>query len=171
MKCKQIQISFYDYADGIADEVTSSAIESHLSGCAACRLLYETQRRLHQSVTNAVASELAGLHFQPKTLEPGTAGADHVPSLGEWFRQTAFAIPALLLLCIILWPLLKPPPELTDNPPHAAYAEAFHYFEMHSTDKPGASGFTMPVAVIVRPGAPARVIELDGKTDFIAAFK
>jgi len=171
MNCKQIRSCSYDYIDDMVDNVTRSAIESHLSGCAACRLYYETQCRLHQSVTSAVASELAGLHLQPMPIKAERSGADRRPLFGVWVRRMAFAVSCLFLLCAALWLLLKPAPKLTDDSVQSAYAEAFHCLEMYSADRPGASSFTMPVAVIIRPGAPARVIVLDGTTDVSAEFK
>jgi hypothetical protein len=171
MKCKQIQYSIYDYIDDVVDQVTRSAIESHLSGCAECRLHYETQRQLHRSVTDAVAGELAGLHFQPASIKAEASGADHRLFIREQFGRVAFALPALLLLYVILWPVIKPDPNPFDDPAQSAYTEAFHYLEMHSANSSGASGFTIPVAVIVRPGAPARIIELDGTTDVSTELK
>jgi len=171
MNCKQIQYSYYDYADDLLDRDARSVIESHLSGCAACRLHYETQCRLHQSVTNVAAAELADMHFRPGIIKAGSSSAYQRPSLGSWIRQMAYAIPAFLLFGIILWPLMKPAPKPVDDPAQSAYTEAFHYLEMYSTDKPGASSFAAPVAVIIRPGAPARVIELDGTTDVSAELK
>jgi hypothetical protein len=171
MNCKQIQFSFFDYADDMLDKNMHSAIELHLSGCPACRLHYETQRRLHQDITNAVASELADLHFQQKSINAKPSGIDPRPSLGMWVRSMAFAVPPLLLLCIILWPLLKPAPKVIDDQVQSAYAEAFHYLKMYNTDRPGASSLTTPLAVIMQPGSPARVIELDGTTDLSAELK
>jgi hypothetical protein len=171
MNCKQIQSSYYGYIDETLDRSICSIIESHLSGCAACRMHYETQRSLQRDITNAVASELADLHFQPKTINAEPSTTDHRPSLGAWVRQMAFAIPAVLLLGIILWPLMQPSPSLIDDPSQSPYAEAYHYIEMHSADRPGASSFTMPVAVIMQPGVPARVIELNGTTDISAELK
>ena len=171
MNCKQIRSRSYDYIDDMVDQVTRSAIESHLSGCAACRLHYETQRRLHQSVTSAVSGELAGLHFQPKPIKAEPSSAVRRPSLGVWVRRMAFAASCVLLLSAGLWLLLKPAPNLNDDSVQSAYAEAFHSLEMYSADRPGASSFTMPLAVIIRPGAPARIIVLDGTTDISAEFK
>jgi hypothetical protein len=171
MNCKQIQFSFFDYADDMLDKSTRSVIELHLTGCAACRLHYETQRSLHKGVTNAVASELADLHFQFKTVKTEPAAADHRTLLGAWIRKMAFAMPALLLLGIILWPLLKPAPKMIGDPAQSAYAEVFHSLAVYSADKPGASGLTTPLAVIMQPGIPARVIELDGTTDLSAELK
>jgi anti-sigma factor RsiW len=171
MNCKQIRSCFYDYTDDMVDQVMRSAIESHLSGCAACRLHYETQRRLHQRVASAVAGELAGLHFQPRPIRAEQSGADRRPSLGVWVRRMAFAMSCLLLLSAGLWLLRKPAPILTDDSVQSAYAEAFHSLEMYSADRPGASSLTMPVMVIIQPGTPARVISLDGTTDIGAVLK
>jgi hypothetical protein len=171
MNCKQIQSCSYDYIDDMVDQVTRSAIEGHLSGCAACRLHYEIQRRLHQSLTSAVTGELAGLHFQPKPIKAEPSGAVRGSSLGIWVGRMAFAVSCVLLVCAGLWLLRKPAPKLTDDAVQSAYAEAFHYLEMHSADRPGASSFTMPLAIIIRPGAPARGIVLDGTTDISAEFK
>jgi len=171
MNCKQIRSCSYDYIDDVVDNVARSAIESHLSGCAGCRLYYETQYRLHQSVTSAVAGELAGLHFQPMPIKAERSGADRRPSFGVWVRRMVLAVSCLFLLCAALWLLLKPAPRPTDDPVQSAYAEAFHCLEMYSTDRPGVSSFTMPVAVIIRPDAPARVVVLDGTTNVSAEFK
>ncbi len=172
MNCKQIRSCSYDYADEMVDSVTRSAIESHLSGCVACRLYYETQCRLQQSVTNAVANELAGLHFRPMPIGAELSGVDRRPLSGTRVRRMAFAASCLLaLLCAALWLLLKPAPKLTDDSVQSAYAEAIHSLEMYGPGKPGSSSLTMPVAVIIRPGAPVRVIPLDGTTDVSAEFK
>lgn len=171
MNCKQIKSSFYDFADGTLNRSMRSVIEGHLSGCAVCRQYYEKQCNLHQDVTNAVASELADLHFQPKNITAEPSSADYLKPHGSWIRQMAFAMPALLLLYIIIWPFLKPAPELIDDPDKSAYAEAYRYLEMYRADRSGASGFAMPVVVIIQPGAPARVIELDGTTDISAELK
>jgi len=171
MNCKQIQSSFYDYADEVMDQARRSAIESHLSGCAACRRHYETRRRLHQSIAGAATIELAGLHFKPKPIKPGWSGANRRPWPGVWGRSIAFAAPCLLLLCAGLWLLLKPAPKPAEVLVQSAYAEAYRCLEMYSTDRPGGSDLTMPVAVIIQPGAPARVISLDGTTDISAVFK
>jgi anti-sigma factor RsiW len=171
MNCKKTRLCFYDHTDDALDPATRLAIESHLSNCAACRRHYETQRRLHQSVSNAVAGELADLHFHPKPITAEPSSSDHRSWLGLGIRQTAFALPAFLLLGIILWPLLKPAPELLDDPDQSVYAEAYHYLEMYSVDKPGASRLTTPLAVIVQPGVPARVVELDGTTDLSTELK
>jgi anti-sigma factor RsiW len=167
MNCKQIRSNFYDYTDDILDKGARFTVESHLTGCAACRLHYASQRRLHQSITSAVASELAGLHFQPKPIKAETADCRSL--LSVWGGRMAFASPCVLILCAGLWLLLTPAPKPTED--LSAYAEAFHRIEMHSTDRPGVSSFTTPLAVIIRPGAPARVIELDGTTDISAEFK
>ncbi len=171
MNCKQIRTCFYDYTDDGLDQRTRSGIESHLSSCAACRLHYETQRRFHQSVASAAAAELAAVHFQSKPAISGSWGADRRPYMRVVVERMAPALPALLLLCLILWPILKPTPEAIDEPDQSAYAEAFHSLEMYSADRPESSSFPMPVAVIIRPGAPARVVELDGKTDISAELK
>ncbi len=171
MNCKQIRSCFYDYVDGMVNEATRSAIELHLSGCGACRGHYETQRRLHQSVTSAVAGELAGLYFQPMPIKTEPSGADLRSSIGVRVRRMVFAVSCLLCLGAALWLLRKPAPELTDDPVQSAYAEAFHYLERHSADRSGASSFTTPLAVIIQPGAPARVIALDGTTDISAELK
>jgi hypothetical protein len=171
MKCKQIQSSFYDYSDDAMDQRTRSVIESHLSSCASCRLHYETQRSLHQGITNAVASELADLHFLPKTIKAELSNADRRSSVNAWARQMAYAMPAFLLLGIVLWPLLKPARELVDDPSQSLYSEAYRYLEMRGADGTGASSLLMPVAVIIQPGAQARVIELDGTTDISAELK
>ncbi len=171
MNCKQIQSSFYDYADGNVDHAARYAIESHLSGCASCRLHYETQRRLQQSVASAVAGELAGLHFQPRPVDAELSGANRRPWPGVWSRSLAFAAPCLLVLCAALWLLLRPAPRPADNSVQAAYAEAYQCLEMYGEDKPGVSSLTMPVAVIVQPGAPARVFSLNGTTDISAELK
>jgi hypothetical protein len=171
MNCKQIRSLFYDYTDGMADRVTRSTIDSHLSGCAACRLHYETQLQLQQSIASAVTGELADLHFQPMPITAEPSGPDSRPSLGVWVRRMSFALSCLLILCAALWLLRKPAPNFTDDTVQSAYAEAFHSLEMHSDDRSGASSFSMPVAVIIQPGAPARVISLDGTTDVSAEFK
>ncbi len=171
MNCRQIKSRFYDYIDGVVDQFTRSTIDSHLSGCVACRLHYETQRRLHQDVKSAVAGELADLHFKPLPMNEEPYGADHRLLSGVWIRRMAFAVPCLFLLGAGLWMLLKPAPDRADDAARSAFAEAYYSLEMHSADRPGASTFTMPVAVIVRPGAPARVIELDGTTDISAECK
>jgi hypothetical protein len=171
MNCKQIQSSFYDYVDDTLGRSVRSVVERHLSGCAACRLYWESQRSLHQGITSAVAQELADLHFQPKPVSAEVSRSDRHPSFNAWARQMAYAIPAFLLLGIILWPLMQPSRERIDDPAQLSYAEAYQYFETHSADRPGASSLIMPVAVIIQPGVPARVIELDGTTDISAELK
>ncbi len=171
MNCKQIQSSFYDYVDKTLEQSVRSVVDGHLSGCAACRLQYETQRSLHQGITDAVASELADLHFQPKPMNAETSRTDEHSSLGDWVRQMAYAVPAFLLLGVILWPFMQPSREQIDDPTQSSYTEAYQYFEMHSADSPGAAHHIMPVAVIIQPGAPARVIELDGTTDISTELK
>jgi len=43
MKCNKVRdILLTDYIDGELDRETSSRVEEHLSGCAACRTFYET---------------------------------------------------------------------------------------------------------------------------------
>jgi hypothetical protein len=58
-----------------------------------------------------------------------------------------------------------------DDQIQSAYAEAFHRLELRRTDSFSASSIAMPIAVIIQPGASARVIELDGTTDSGAAIK
>jgi predicted anti-sigma-YlaC factor YlaD len=170
MKCKQIRSLIYNYEDGATDEVTRSAIESHLSGCAACRLHYETQRRLHRSMASAVSSELAGLHFKPMPIKEGPS-VERRPSLDMWPRRMALAASCILVLCITTWVLWKPVPKLASDPVPSAYAEAYHYLDMCRADSPGKSNFAAPLAVIIRPGVPARIVELDGTTDISDALK
>lgn len=171
MNCRQIQSSFYDYADDTLDQSVRSVIESHLSDCTACRIHYETQCSLHHDIMNAVASELTDLHFHPQTMNAEPPRASARPSLSELIRQTAYVVPALLLLGVILWPLMQPSRERIDDPAQSSYAEAFQYFEMRSADRLGASNLIIPVAVIIQPGIPTRVIELDGTTDISAELK
>lgn len=171
MKCKQIQSSFYDFVDDTLERSIRFAIESHLSGCAACRRHYEIQRGLHQGVTNAVAGELTNLHFQPRTIRAEQTRMDRRTSFNAWARQMAYAVPALLLLGIILVPIRKPAPERIEDPSPSPYAEVYDYLELRGTDKVGASSLTMPVAVIIQPGVPDRVIELDGATDISTEIK
>ncbi len=171
MNCEQTRSCLYDYGDDMVDQASRSAIERHLSVCAACRLHYETQRRLHQGVKSAVACELAGLHFRPRPMREEPSGMERRPFPGVWVGRTAFVVPCLLILCGALWLLLRPDPNPANDPVQSAYAEAYRCLEMHTADKPGASSFTVPVAVIIRPGAPARVVELDGTTDVSAEFK
>ena len=171
MNCKQAQIFYFDYADDTLDQAVRSDLERHLSGCAACRYHYEAQRNLHQGITAAIASELADLHFRSKPVNAGPSSSDHRSSLNAWIRQMAYAVPALLLLGIVLWPLVPHSPRVTDNPDQSSYSEAYRYFEMYSADRSGASDLTTPVAVIIQPGAPARVIELNGTTDISAELK
>ncbi len=108
MNCKQIRSCSYDYIDDIVDKVARSAVESHLSGCAACRLYHETQCRLHQSVTSAVASELAGLRFQPMPIKTERSGADRRPSFGLSVRRMALAVSCFFLLCAAAFRRLLP---------------------------------------------------------------
>jgi hypothetical protein len=171
MKCKQIQSSFYDYVDDTLEQSIRSVIENHLSGCVACRRHYETQRSLHQGVTNAVAGELANLHFQPRSISAEPTRRDRRPSFNAWARQMAYAVPALLLLGIILVPIRKPAPKRSDDLSQSPYAETYDYLERCSTNRVGLSSLTMPVAVIIQPGVPDRVIELDGTTDISAEIK
>ena len=171
MNCKQIQAAFYDYVDGTSDQSVCSVIERHLSACAACRRHYETQRGLHQSFMSAASGELADLHFQPKPVDADPPRSDRRFSLNAWVRQMAYAVPALLLLGIILWPLMQHSPRVIDDLTQSSYTEAYQYFEMHNAERSGAANLTTPVAVIIRPGVPARVIELDGTTDISAEIK
>ncbi len=171
MNCRQTRSCFYDLIDDTVDQVMRSAIERHLAGCVACRLNYESHRRLHQSLQSAVAGELAGLHFKSKPMKAEPYGTDRRPLPGVWVRRAAFALPCLLLFCGALWLFLKPASKPADDRVHSAYAEAYYCLEMHSADKPGTPSFTTPVAVIIRPGAPARVIELDGTADISAECK
>jgi anti-sigma factor RsiW len=171
MNCKKTQSCFFDYADGTMQQGKHSDIEDHLAGCTACRLYYDAQRRLQQSIKNAAASELAGIHFQPMTLSLQPSGAVRRPSIRMMVERSAYAMPALLLLFVVLWPLLKPVPGELDDPTRSGYAEAFNCLQMYSANSPGPSGFAAPVAVIVQPGVPARVIELDGTTDVTDELK
>jgi hypothetical protein len=171
MNCKQIQSSYFEYADDTLDQAAQLDVERHLSGCAVCRLHYETQRNLNEDITAAVASELADLHFRLKPVNAEPSRFDRRFSLNAWVRQIAYAVPALLLLGIILWPLMQRSPIVADNPGQSSYTEAYQYFEMHSAERSGATNLTTPVAVIIQPGAPARIIELDGATDISAELK
>lgn len=171
MKCKQIRSQFYDYADDSVAQVARSAIESHLSGCDSCRKYYEAQRNLHHSIAGAVAGELAGMHFQSMPIKAEPSNEDRRSSFHGWGRRMAVTVPCLLILSAALWLIRTPSPEPVDDAAPPAYAEAIHYLEMHSADRFGASSFTMPLAVIIRPGAPARTIVLDGTTDISAEVK
>jgi anti-sigma factor RsiW len=171
MNCKQIQSLYFDYADGTPDQEVRMNVDRHLTGCVVCRHHYEIQRNLHQDVTAAVANELADLHFQQMPVSAEPAPSKHRFSLNAWVRQIAYAFPALLLLGIVLWPLIQQSPRVTDDPTQSSFTEAYQYFEMHSADRSGATNLIMPVAVIIQPGAPARVIELDGTTDISAEIK
>lgn len=171
MNCKQIQSSFYDYVDDALDQRMRSSIQSHLSGCAACRLHYETQNSLRHGIANAVVSELADLHFNPKPISAEPSRANHRLSLNAWIRQMAYAVPAILLLGIVLWPLMQNSRHVIDDRAQSSYADAYQYLETYRADRPGASNLIMPVAVIIQPGVPARVIELDGTTDISAELK
>ncbi len=171
MNCKKAQSYFFDYIDATVDQRMQSEIDSHLSSCSICREYWETQRRLQQSVKSAADVELAGLHFQPKPIPARVPGTERRPLFRMLVGRAAYAMPALLLLFIIFWPFLKPGPRLLEDPDQSAFAEAYRYLEMYSADKPGASSFAMPMAVIIQPDAPARVIELDGKIDISAALK
>jgi hypothetical protein len=168
MKCNEIRSFFYDYADGTVDEATRSSIENHLSGCTACRLHYETQRRLHQSVTDAVANELAGLHFKSMSVKAALSGGYAPTRISLWGQPRAIAASCLIVLCTticVLWKHMSGP---ADAPAPSAYAEAYHCLEMYRAGGSSASGFSTPLAVIIQPGAPARVIELDGIMDVSA---
>ncbi len=171
MNCKKTRSYFYDYADAAVSQRVRSDLENHLSGCAACRQYWEAQFRLHQSVKNAAAAELGRLHFQPKPILAKALETERRPSISLLVGRTAYAMPALLLLCIALWPLLMPEPKPLDDRNQSAFAEAYRYLEMYNAEKPGASSFAMPMAVVIQPDSPARVIQLDGKTDIGAALK
>jgi hypothetical protein len=134
-------------------------------------LFYDAQRRLQQSIKSAALSELAGIHFQPMPISLKPSGAVRRQSIRMLVGRTAYAMPALMLLFVVLWPLLKPVPKVLDDPIRAGYAEAFNYLQMYSANSSGPSRFASPVAVIVQPGVPARVIELDGATDMSAELK
>lgn len=171
MNCKKIRSYFHDYADDTIEQGKRSAIEIHLAGCAACRLNYETQRRLHQSIKTAAASELACLHFQPASISPEPFGAVRRASVSNLVWRIGYAAPVLLLLLIILWPRLRPASKNIDDPIQAGYAEAFEYLQMYSADSSNPSRFAVPVVVIIQPGAPSHVIELDGTTDISTELK
>ena len=171
MTCKKIQSFFYDYADGTVGEPKCSAIESHLSGCASCRLYYETQRRLHKSVAVAVADELAGLHFKSMPVKEELSAGYARPQISQWGQPMAIVASCLIVLCTTIWVLWKPASKSADRLTPSAYAEAYHYLEMYRADRSGVSGFATPLAVIIQPGASARVIELDGTTDLGAEIK
>jgi hypothetical protein len=168
MKCKQIRSLFYDYADGTVSEAMRFAIESHLSGCASCRLRYEIQRRLHESVAAAAAGELACLHFKPMPVKAELPAGYARPRISLWGRYAAVAASCLIVLCAMVWVFLKPASRPVDAPALSAYAEACHYLDMY---RAGGSGFTTPLAVIIQPGAPVRVIELDATTDISVVIK
>jgi predicted anti-sigma-YlaC factor YlaD len=170
MKCKQIRSLVYDYEDGAVDEAMHSAIEGHLSGCSACKVHYENQQRLHRSMAVAVSSELAGLHFMPAPIKEEPSSESR-PSMNIWVRCIAFAASCLIVLCAATWVIWKPVPKPTDDLAPSAYAEAYHYLDMCRTDSPGASSFATPLAVIIQPGVPARIVELNGTTDVSDALK
>lgn len=44
MNCADLDILICDYVEGTLDAATRAAVESHLSGCAACRALVEDSR-------------------------------------------------------------------------------------------------------------------------------
>lgn len=171
MNCKQIRSLFFDYADGVVDEAARSTIEDHLAGCRTCLKHYENQRRLHRAVASAVSSELAGMRFEPMAIKAEPSSAPVRPSMRIGVRRIAFAASCIIVVCAAIWVLWKPAPNPTDDLVPSAYAETYHYLEMCRTDNSGTSSFTTPLAVIIRPGAPARVIELNGTTDISAALK
>jgi predicted anti-sigma-YlaC factor YlaD len=171
MKCKKIRSFFYDYADSTVDAATCSAIESHLSGCVSCRLYYETQRRVHQNVAAAAAGELAGLHFMSMPIKAEMSAGYARPRMSLWGRHVAVATSCLIVFYGMILMLRKPASRSADDPPPAAYAEAYHCLEMYRAGSSSASGSSMPLAVIIQPGAPARVIELDATTDISTAIK
>jgi hypothetical protein len=170
MKCKQIRSLIYDYEDGAVDEAMHSAIECHLSGCTACRLHYENQQRLHRSIAAKVSSEFAGLHFKSMPIKEEPSDERRSP-IEIWVRRIALAASCLIVLSSATWVLWKSAPQSAGDPPPSAYAEAYHYFDMYRADSSGASGFATPLAVIIQPGLPARIVELDGTTDVSDALK
>jgi hypothetical protein len=168
MKCKKIRSFFYDYTDGTVGEATRSAIENHLSGCASCLLHYETQRRLHQSVTAAAANDLAGLHFKSMPVKAELSAGYARLRISLWGRYVAVATSCLIVFCGTIWMLWKPASGPADAPASSSYAEAYHCLDMY---RAGGSGFTTPLAVIIKPGASARVVELNGTTDISTEIK
>ncbi len=170
MKCKQIHSLIYDYEDGTADERTRSAIEAHLSGCAACRLQYQTQRRLHEQVASAVSSELAGIHLKSLRILDERA-AERRALTSVWVRRMAFAASCLIVLGATTWVFWKPVPKPPVDLASSAYAEAYHYLDMCPAGSPGSSSDTTPLAVIIQPGVPTRIIALDGTTNVSDALK
>jgi predicted anti-sigma-YlaC factor YlaD len=170
MKCKKIRSLIYDYEDKAEDKVLHSVIESHLAGCAACRLHYETQRRLHQRIAESAVSELAGFHFKSASIKAEPAG-ERTPVLKAWPLRMALAASCMFVLCTATWVLWKPVRKPADDIAPSAYAEAYRYIDMGRTDKPGASSFATPLAVIIQPGIPARIIELDGETNVSDALR
>jgi hypothetical protein len=170
MKCKQIRSFIYEYEDGAADEVTHFAIESHLAGCEVCWLYYDTQRQLHRSMADAVSNELAGLHFKHTPIKEKTS-ADHRTALPIRMRRLAFAVTCFVIFCTATWMLWKPISKPADDAASSAYAEAYHYLDLYRADSPSTSGFATPLAVIIQPGVPTRIVELDGATNVLDALK
>jgi hypothetical protein len=170
MKCKQIRALIYDYEDDDVNATLHSAIESHLTGCETCRLYYETQRQLHRRMADAVAGELAGLHFKPTPIKEKTS-----PERRAFFSirmpRIALAASSFVIFCTATWMIWKPISKPVDNPASSAYAEAYHCLDMYSAGNPGSSGFTTPLAVIIQSGVPTRIMELDGTTNVSDALK
>ncbi len=171
MNCKQTQSNFCDYVDETVDQATRAAIESHLSGCVACRMHYSFQQKLHESVSSAAAAESAALHFRPQPLTAGFSGTNRRPSIIMLTERLAPVLPALLLICVIFWPLLKPDPRMAEAPAQSDYVEAYHSIEKYGAANTDASSFAVPVVVIIQPNAPARIFKLDGSTDISAELK
>jgi hypothetical protein len=170
MKCKQIRSLIYDYEDGAVDKVAHSAIECHLSSCEACRLSYQTQRQLHQGMADAVSSELAGLHFKTTPIKEETT-LERRAFLPIRVQHMALATSCFVLFCAATWMFWKPISNPPDNPASSAYAEAYHCLDLYRAGNPSAYGFTTPLAVIIQPGVPARIVELDGATNVSDVLK
>jgi hypothetical protein len=110
------------------------------------------------------------LHFKPMPIREKPY-SERRPSLSLWPRRIALAASCFFVLCAATWVLWKPVPDSAGDLAPSAYAEAYHYLDMYRADRSGASGFAAPLAVIIQPGVPARIIELDGTTDVSDALK
>lgn len=190
-ECPSSQVLF-DYLQRELQSDKVLWIEAHLQHCAACRSELHRQQqqirqvkttlaqldpasdlpvlRLHRSMAASISSELAGLHFKPMPIK-GEPSDERRPSMDMWARRIALAASCFIVLCAITWVLWKPVSKPAGYPAPPAYAEAYHYLDMYRADRSDSSGFAAPLAVIIQPGVPARIVELDGTTNVSDALK